>query len=463
MEDIDQDIYTSVHVKQPSASHMTRSVSANPVTSTSIASRIQQAPSSSIATIVPGSSLGYRRRPWALSLQLQSPPTASVLAAISARQPPHTARTYAEGFSPMQIDDPHGHSYCNTAPPAWPPSAADGPRSRFSLSSSNIDMIDEDQHLGVQSSLPSASQTTSPTFTWSSSAYSFDTTLESPQSRRSTRFSVTSIDRNSLVQQQRRRSNTIGAIPVYTTPTIALSQAQSTKNNDDDDDDEVLTIATSLDDVGELRRPSWIAGGDCPSSPPSHVRLRLTLPPTAVAKHRGVPHEFAMQMPMTASTLDFKEAICTSLRARHRLSISPSQLALFVVDNSSAAAADLSPRTRAHSPSLLSASPRSWTTSPITALKRSSPSSPTASSNAPLDAASPTSMSGFLRPRSRLRRRLSGNQCTIAAAATVGAQQPDAGQHTTMAVRPVSYRQLENDAVLYQEGLQDDDNVIVRF
>lgn len=308
----------------------------------------------------------------------------------------------------------------------------------------------EENTVGNRGFVSGASQTTSPTFTWSSSANSFDTTLESPESRHSNRFSVCTTDRGAPAQQQQRgRSNTIAAIPYYPGPKDSIDDALLGSSTCNDNDD-VATAATSFDDsivVDEHhRRPSWIANeiaSYCPSSPPSHVRLRLTLPPTAVAKHAGVPYEQTMQMPMTASTLDFKEAICLSLRARHRLSISPSQVALFVVVDSDEITA-LSSSHSAASPSLLPLSPR-LTNKSMLSVKRASPSSPT-SPNATLDVQ--LSAGGLLRPRSRLRRRLSVNQPTSATVA----------QHVQS-----HYRQLQNDAVLYQEGLQDDDNVIVRF
>ena len=64
----------------------------------------------------------------------------------------------------------------------------------------------------------------------------------------------------------------------------------------------------------------------CPPSPPAKVRLQLTLPPTShLCSH------LILYMHSNSSSLELKETVCATLWERFQFSISPSNVALLVI------------------------------------------------------------------------------------------------------------------------------------
>lgn len=332
---------------------------------------------------LPGASLSMRRRPWALSLQLQLQPPATVRSAVPPRRSSIADRHRARHGSPLADPTRCGPSETlieNDAPLT----------SRFSSATdltSDANHTDDDLLLPEGDAInltPALDQRLSPesaASTWASSAISHDYT----------RY--------------------------------------------------------SLRDASEL--PPI-----CPPSPARHVRLHLTLPPTSVAKHAGLPSEKMIYASTAISVLELKEEICNLLLQSYGLSISPSQLGLFSIDIVSAPSSPYTPVVQA---SLLSSSPTALG-SPKTCSRsvsrgavfssRSPDHDQDIQAGHPLTSSPPSRTKRSFATFSRHSRQSSGSR----------------PQHTTASTAPnESFRRLQNDAALYQEGLQDDDEIIVRF
>lgn len=389
---------------------MIRSVSATNSTSEASKARTNK-------DINPGSPLGWRRRPWALSLQLQ----------------PH-------GHPSRPLASPTGLTPPPTSRPAKIEESSHLP-SRFSLSSedtANTSRLDSNQQTDEEENEiqedEMSSFIASPGSEWSSSAFSFDTTLESPASRQESRFTTSPDSSSKITATIRRRSNTVSAIPdPRPSSYVSLSSKPVRKPIP------VMQItrdSTVNDDIPAI----------CPASPPVRVRLHLSLPPSTVSK--GLPQAHTMLMPTTASTLEFKETICRSLQIRHGLSISPSQLGLFVPEQQNESNLSLSPN---QSPLHLGVS--GGNASPF----NRSPCLPSSSSLG-------QSKTGFL--RSRLRSS-SNAGARVVSADGIPSSLPSTSyqqqQQQTASSRSQTFRQMQNESALYQEGLQDDDLIIVRF
>lgn len=393
---------------------MIRSVSATTTASEASKARISK-------DINPGSPLGWRRRPWALSLQLQPHGhTSRPLASPTGLTPPPTAR-------PAKIEEDKSQGDIASLP------------SRFSLSSedaSNVSGLSSNQQTDGEETEVHEDETNSfvasPGSEWSSSAFSFDTTLESPASRPESRFDSSTNPVN-VSATVRRRSNTVSVIPDPRSSSLPSRPLKSVRKPIP-----VMHItsdATVNDDIPAI----------CPASPPARVRLHLSLPPSTVAK--GLPQAHTMLMPTTASTLEFKETICRSLQLRHGLSISPSQLGLFVPEQQSESNLSLSPN---QSPLHLGSN---GSTSPFSR----SPCLPSSSTLG-------SSKGGFLRSRLRSSSN-AGARVSIEGIPSSPAQQQQqiSNQLLSPSLRSQALRQMQNESALYQEGLQDDDLIIVRF
>ncbi|PWN35867.1 uncharacterized protein FA14DRAFT_179234 [Meira miltonrushii] len=396
---------------------MIRSVSATTTTSEGSKARLNK-------DINPGSPLGWRRRPWALSLQLQPHGhTSRPLASPTGLTPPPTAK-------PAKIEEDKCQSDVVSPP------------SRFSLSSedtSNVSRLSSNQQTDEETEVHEdemSSFVASPGSEWSSSAFSFDTTLESPTSRPESQFGP-SPDPSNVSATIRRRSNTVSVIPdprsssLPSRPLKYVRKAIPVMH--------ITTAATVNDDIPAI----------CPASPPARVRLHLSLPPSTVAK--GLPQAHTMLMPTTASTLEFKETICRSLQLRHGLSISPSQLGLFVPEQQNESNLSLSPN---QSPLHLGSN---GSTSPFSR----SPCLPSSSTLG-------SSKGGFLRSRLRSSSNAGARVSMEGIPSSSSVQQQQQQQTSNQLLSPSlrssqALRQMQNESALYQEGLQDDDLIIVRF
>lgn len=371
--------------------------------------------------INPGSPLGWRRRPWALSLQLQPHGhTSRPLASPTGLTPPPTAR-------PARIDEDNRQSEISDLPSRFSISSSEDTGNASRLSSNQ--QTDEEETEVQEDEM--SSFIASPGSEWSSSAFSFDTTLESPASRHDSQFDP-SPDSANVSATVRRRSNTVSIIPDPRSSSLPSYPLRSVRKPIPVM--QITSDATVNDDIPAI----------CPASPPARVRLHLNLPPSTVAK--GLPQAHTMLMPTTASTLEFKETICRSLQLRHGLSISPSQLGLFVPEQQNESNLSLSPQ---QSPLHLGSN---GSTSPF----NRSPCLPSSSTLG-------SSKGGFLRSRLRSSSNAGARVSIEGVPSSSASQQQTSNQLLSPSLRPQALRQMQNESALYQEGLQDDDLIIVRF
>lgn len=404
--------------------------------------------------VVPTSPLWMRPRPWPLTEQMQKHSTNAVKGSVPPRK--SSIRAYLQGqHGPDGMrSQPSTPGICLEVAPAEVGETALA-MSRFSsesdlnshegLSSTtrNGVVAPDARELSVTSYSSGHSALNSPASTWSSSASSYEV-----------------------------------AQGTVLTDALLLSHQYMLGSHEENEAEDVLTRA----DLPTI----------CPRSPPRCVRLQLTMPPTSIAKYPGLGAEQILYMPMTASSLEFKEAICAELLQKHGLSISPSQVGLFVAENvhANAIVMPTSPTTPQAAHRLLLGSPKFGSWGSATSALRGYGETCTATRGS-LEAFRPRRSLSTLRQYSSYMRRPSSAQQP----SSTGAAQniplpstcPDATPLTAVEMAPTSssssggstlapvatilssptrfesMRMLQNDTPLFQEGLQDDDEIIVRF